>query len=119
MTYIMNKSKSYIAGLYITLFLVLLMVNHDSISNPKKLTYNQNYVDSLKIEIQLRDSLIKDFETYIPIGSPLDSTKINSKYGWRWGRMHQGVDLRGKYKDTVFSTACRNSSRSKTYGWLW
>ena len=116
MTYIMNKSKSYIAGLCITLFLVLLMVNHDSISNPKKLTYNQNYVDSLKIEIQLRDSLIKDFETYIPIGSPLDSTKINSKYGWRWGRMHQGVDLKGKYKDTVFSTAAGIVVEAKRMG---
>ena len=101
----MNKSKSYIIGFTITLFFVLLMVNQDSNSNPKELTYKQNYVDSLKIEIQLRDSLIKDFETYIPLGSPLDSTKINSKYGWRWGRMHQGVDLRGRYKDTVFSTA--------------
>ena len=88
------------------------MVNQDSNSNPKELAYKQTYVDSLKYEIQLRDSLIKDFKTYIPIGSPLDSTKINSKYGWRWGRMHQGIDLRGRYKDTVFSTAAGNSSRS-------
>ncbi len=103
----MHKHKSYITGFFITLFFILIMVNPSSTSNPKpeEPTYNQTYIDSLKIEIQLRDSLIKDFETYIPIGSPLDSTKINSKFGWRWGRMHQGVDLRGRYRDTVFSTA--------------
>lgn len=101
----MNKSKSYIVGFCITLFFVLIMVHQDSNSSSTELTHIQNHVDSLKVEIQLRDSLIKDFETYIPIGSPLDSTKINSKYGWRWGRMHQGVDLRGRYRDTVFSTA--------------
>ena len=60
------------------------MVHQDSNSSSTELTHIQNHVDSLKVEIQLRDSLIKDFETYIPIGSPLDSTKINSKYGWRW-----------------------------------
>ena len=57
----MDKSKSYIIGFTITLFFVLLMVNQDSNSNPKELIYKQTYVDSLKYEIQLRDSLIKDF----------------------------------------------------------
>ena len=105
MTYIMNKSKSYIVGFCITLIFILIMLHHNSNSSSPALVYTQTYVDSLRYEIQLRDSLITDFKTYIPIGSPLDSTKVNSKYGWRWGRMHQGVDLRGRYRDTVFSTA--------------
>jgi len=46
----------------------------------------------------------------LPLGSPLDSLKITSKFGIRkmpnrkW-RKHNGIDLRGNYKDSVHVTA--------------
>ena len=46
----------------------------------------------------------------LPLGSPLDTILISSNYGVRksplgarW-RMHSGIDLKGTYWDTVFST---------------
>jgi murein DD-endopeptidase MepM/ murein hydrolase activator NlpD len=46
----------------------------------------------------------------LPLGSPLDTVSISSNYGWRrspfsrsWQR-HSGIDLKGTYWDTVYST---------------
>ena len=75
MTYIMNKSKSYIVGFCITLIFILIMLHHNSNSSSPAPVYTQTYVDSLTYEIQLRDSLITDFKTYIPIGSPLNASR--------------------------------------------
>ena len=58
MTYIMNKSKSYIVGFCISLIFILIMLHHNSNSSSPALVYTQTYVDSLRYEIQLRDSLI-------------------------------------------------------------
>lgn len=59
------------------------------------------------------DNKIKEYDSILdslPLGSPLDTVSISSNYGWRrspfsrsWQR-HSGIDLKGTYWDTVYST---------------
>tara|TARA_R110002051_G_C8736089_1_gene498448 strand:+ start:1359 stop:1877 length:519 start_codon:yes stop_codon:yes gene_type:complete len=73
--------------------------------------YSKDYVDSLELAISVKDSAIRYFNTYIPFGSPLDSLTISSDFGIRIHpiskrkKFHEGLDLKGCYRDTVFSTA--------------
>lgn len=52
----------------------------------------------------------------IPLGSPLDSIEITSKYGWRNRRKHEGIDLNGTYKDKIYVTA---DGVVKKAGWMY
>ena len=71
----------------------------------------------------LIDSVNKVYQTALdslPLGSPLDTISISSKYGFRkrplgigW-RMHSGIDLKGTRWDTVFATGSGFVSMS---GW--
>lgn len=36
---------------------------------------------------------------------PINNTAITSPYGWRWGRMHNGWDLRAKSGSNVYAVA--------------
>ena len=40
--------------------------------------------------ITIPDSFLIDLKGYVP---PLESPRITSHYGWRWRRMHHGIDL--------------------------
>jgi len=116
----MTTIKSYAVGLSITLFFIIIILEDKEKYNDEEenieVTYPQNYVDSLETEIMLRDSLLGEFYNFIPLGSPLKKTKVNSGYGWRWGRMHQGVDLSGSRRDTVFTTASGVVTKSRRIG---
>jgi len=106
----MKNNPTYIIGFIITLFFVVIMMNYKNKKETHHL-FNKAYVDSLNILITTKDSIIHNFNTYIPFGSPLDSLTISSDFGIRTHpiskhkKFHEGLDLKGCYRDTVFSTA--------------
>ena len=64
------------------------------------------------------DSLINIIDS-LPLGSPLDTLKISSEYGWRrrplrigW-QMHAGTDYLAAWQDTVYATGNGIVKRSR------
>jgi murein DD-endopeptidase MepM/ murein hydrolase activator NlpD len=64
------------------------------------------------------DSLLNIVDS-LPLGSPLDTLKVSSKYGWRrsplglgW-QMHSGTDYLAAWHDTVYATGSGIISMSK------
>ncbi|MGB0455099.1 MAG: M23 family metallopeptidase, partial [Bacteriovoracaceae bacterium] len=56
-----------------------------------------------------------------PLLWPVPSvTQISSKYGWRWGRMHQGIDIPGRKGTAILAAdngkVIYSSSRIRGYG---
>jgi len=73
----------------------------------------EKYIKKLEEDIAETYQHINSFYYFLnglPLGSPLDSLKITSKFGIRknpnkkW-RKHNGIDLSGSYKDSVYVTA--------------
>ena len=70
------------------------------------------------------DSLILIVDS-LPLGSPLDTLEVSSKYGWRrsplrkgW-QMHAGIDYMAIWSDTVYATGSgvvRRASNNQGYG---
>ena len=67
------------------------------------------------------DSLLNIVDS-LPLGSPLDSLKISSEYGWRrspfnvgW-QMHGGTDYMAAWHDTVYATGNGVVSKSRWIG---
>ena len=70
------------------------------------------------------DSLILIVDS-LPLGSPLDTLEVSSKYGWRksplrngW-QMHAGIDYMAMWSDTVYATGSgvvRRASNNQGYG---
>ena len=67
------------------------------------------------------DSLLNIVDS-LPLGSPLDSLKISSEYGWRrspfnvgW-QMHGGTDYMAAWHDTVYATGAGIISKSNWIG---
>jgi murein DD-endopeptidase MepM/ murein hydrolase activator NlpD len=108
----MKNNTTYIALSVITLFFIGIVLNYNY-KNKKEhqKLYSEDYVDSLHTEINVRDSAIQQFNNYIPFGCPLDSLAISSDFGIRVHpiskrrKFHEGLDLKGCYRDTVYSTA--------------
>lgn len=93
-------------------FLVLI-IQHVRIKNKQlhdHIYYQNNYITNITTKLHYIDSTRKYVWRHLPIGSPLDLTLIRSKFGnrrdpitRRWSK-HQGLDLKGTSKDTVYST---------------
>ena len=73
-------------------------------------------------EKSIHDSLCDNVWKHIPFGSPLTETIISSGFGVRrdpftrrW-RKHDGLDLKGTYQDTVYSTGGGYVERASYYG---
>jgi len=70
------------------------------------------------------DSLIHIVDS-LPLGSPLDTLEVSSKYGWRrsplgtgWQK-HVGIDYMAVWSDTVYATGngvVRRAGRNQGYG---
>jgi len=107
---IMKNKTIYIAVSVITLFFIGIMLNYKN-KKEYRVLYSEDYVDSLRGVINVRDSTIRQFNNYIPFGPPLDSIVISSDFGIRVHpiskrrKFHEGLDLKGYYRDTVYSTA--------------
>lgn len=52
----------------------------------------------------------------IYMGLPLDSIKVTSDYGYRWGRLHKGVDLAAATGDNVYSVCDGRVVKAGEYG---
>lgn len=106
----MDNNKSYITGFIITVFFLMILMIHKTNKENNNI-YTPSYVDSLHLQMHIKDSTIRHFNTYIPFGSPLDSLIISSDFGSRvhpiskHKKFHEGLDLRGGYSDTVYCTA--------------
>ena len=66
--------------------------------------------DSLYQILEIKKYSSPDIIRSLPLGSPLDTIDVSSPFGIRknplthlWQR-HQGVDLKGTYQDTVYTT---------------
>ena len=99
--------------LIIGFFFLLLMGNYyttqlDYIQDEttKKIDSLYHHIDSLNNDI----NTLEEYLDSLPLGSPLDTLIISSKYGWRrspvyrgW-RMHRGTDFLATWSDTVYAT---------------
>jgi len=106
------KNNLYNVFIYIISFLlgiiVLMSVMFYSFKND---VYKE--IEILNKSIEETYSHVNSFYYFLdelPLGSPLDTLRITSKYGVRktsnkrW-RKHNGIDLGGNYKDSVHVTA--------------
>ena len=99
-------------NLFIFLFIILI-----GISCKEK---HRNQIDQLQTNVDSLQNIIYCLEEEnqflyttmdsLPLGSPLDTLIISSKFGWRkkplgggWQK-HTGVDFLAAWKDTVYST---------------
>ena len=110
-----------------TLFLfILILVGYQVYLDKQKLKHSisvQNqYINNLHKEMLIRDSLCKDFWSHVPFGKPLEFIIVNSKFGFRRDpfnyryKKHSGIDLKGTYRDTVYTTGAGFVETSKYYG---
>jgi murein DD-endopeptidase MepM/ murein hydrolase activator NlpD len=88
----------------------------------KTINTKEDIIIHLLQEKNIHDSLCDNIWKHIPFGSPLKKTEISSGFGVRkdpftkrW-RRHDGLDLKGTYKDTVYSTGGGVIERASYYG---
>ena len=88
----------------------------------KTINTKEEIIIHLLQEKNIHDSLCDNVWKHIPFGSPLKETKISSSFGVRrdpftrrW-RKHDGLDLKGTYKDTVYSTGGGYVEKASYYG---
>lgn len=102
--------------LAIILMVLLGVIGYQTVYN-KSLTQQfndrENLNDSLLSIITIYDSIQTDLceaLDNLPVKTPLKTIIIDDDFGWRRdpitnrGKLHQGLDLKGSYKDTVYST---------------
>ena len=102
--------------LAVILVILLCVIGYQTVYN-KSLTQEindrENLNDSLLLVIDTYDSiqadLCKVFDN-LPVKTPLKTVIIDDDFGWRRdpitkkGKFHQGLDMKGSYKDTVYAT---------------
>ena len=88
----------------------------------KTINTKEEIIIHLLQEKNIHDSLCDNVWKHVPFGSPLKETKISSSFGVRrdpftrrW-RKHDGLDLKGTYKDTVYSTGGGYVEKASYYG---
>jgi len=112
----------------ILLFTVIQYMNEKHVQSKELLYQRNNSLDSLMIEF---DSLKTNYINLnkaidnLPLNTPLKTIIIDDKYGYRRDpftkkrRFHNGVDLNGNSKDTVYATGIgviKKSSWNMGYG---
>jgi murein DD-endopeptidase MepM/ murein hydrolase activator NlpD len=118
--------------LCILAFIVLGIVLYH-VDSSRRLLQDTIQSHEQKLDIILQD--YKDLNIYydslilivdsLPLGSPLDTLEVSSKYGWRrsplregW-QMHAGIDYMAIWSDTVYATGSgvvRRASNNQGYG---
>lgn len=109
---VMDNYKHIIIYFFLTLIICMIIIGVINNNYEKEIEYKENYIESL-----LNERKLKEFEgdhpiTTLPFGSPLDSLEINSSFGTRHNPItkrwqhHEGIDLKGTYYDTVYTTGC-------------
>ena len=88
----------------------------------KTINTKEEIIIHLLQEKNIHDSLCDNVWKHVPFGSPLKKTEISSGFGVRrdpftrrW-RKHDGVDLKGTYKDTVYSTGAGFVGKASYFG---
>ena len=106
----MENCKLIIVYFFLTLILSIIIIGVINNRHEKEIENKQIYIDSLVNDIHLRQFESTNPLQAIPLGSPLDTIKVSSPFGvrrnpitHRWQR-HQGIDLKGTYRDTVYAT---------------
>ena len=102
--------------LAVTVAILLCLIGYQTVYN-KSLTQQFNeresLNDSLLLVIDTYDSIQADLcEVFdnLPVKTPLKTIIIDDDFGWRRdpitkkGKFHQGLDLKGSYRDTVYAT---------------
>tara|TARA_R110002020_G_scaffold30746_4_gene96601 strand:- start:8800 stop:9375 length:576 start_codon:yes stop_codon:yes gene_type:complete len=116
-----KPNYSVLTSTFIGITLVLIFGGIGMFNNLKKNTTNKmNNLHKINNQLlQEVDSLNTVLDS-LPLGFPLDTIIINDKFGIRkdpilkvW-RKHQGIDLEGTYRDTIYSTGSGTIVRS---GW--
>ena len=76
----------------------------------KTIKQQKNHLFDVYLKKSLNDSICNKIWDHLPFGTPVEIPIISSKFGLRkdpfskrWKR-HQGVDFKGTYRDTVYST---------------
>ena len=123
----MNKEAKITICLLAILFMGLVIFQIDSqtrdlirIMNSHEQKINEVLQRYQDINIHY-DSLLNIVDS-LPLGSPLDTLKVSSDYGWRrspfnigW-QMHAGTDYLAAWHDTVYATGSGIVSKSKWMG---
>ena len=102
--------------LAVILVILLCVIGYQTVYN-KSLTQEindrENLNDSLLLVIDTYDSIQADLCEVLdnlPLKTPLTTVIIDDDFGWRRdpitkkGKFHQGLDMKGSYKDTVYAT---------------
>ena len=101
----------------IIIFVLLVVIVYEgyvliSMQNQLKKTIKQHEHQLINIrhKRKISDSICANLWKHIPFGSPVKTPIISSEFGLRrdpftrrW-RKHEGIDFKGNYKDTVYST---------------
>jgi len=108
------------------LIILCLFINYKSKKNINKLNntikQQDKHFNSLYLEKKIDDSICKKIWESLPLGPPLKFIIVNSKFGLRkdpFSRRytrHDGLDLKGTKKDTVFSTGAGFVEMANYYG---
>ena len=102
--------KTFLISLSVFLILLVQHVRTKNKQLQDQIYYQNNYIINIKQQLHYIDSTRKYVWKHLPIGSPLQFTILKSKFGnrrdpitRRWSK-HEGLDLKGTNKDTVYST---------------
>jgi murein DD-endopeptidase MepM/ murein hydrolase activator NlpD len=100
----------------VILVILFCIIGYQSVYNKSLTELNdnkENLNDSLLSVIATYDSIQTDLCEVLdnlPVKTPLKTVIIDDDYGWRRdpitkkGKFHQGLDMKGSYKDTVYAT---------------
>ena len=64
--------------------------------------------------IALLFEILPKYDIYM--SAPLDTIRVTSEYGYRWGRFHNGVDLAADRGDAVYSVCGGTVAKAGTAG---
>ncbi len=102
--------KTLLISVCVFLILIIQHVRTENKQLHDQIHYQNNYITNITTQLHYIDSTRKHVWKHLPIGSPLEFIILRSKFGNRrdpitrkWSN-HEGLDLKGTYKDTVYST---------------
>ena len=102
--------KTFIISLCVFLILIIQHLNNTNKSLQGQIEYQNHYIIDINKKSHYLHSTRKRVWKHLPIGSPMTFINVRSKFGnrrdpmtRRWSK-HEGLDLKGTYKDTVYST---------------
>lgn len=64
--------------------------------------------------IALLFEILPKYDVYM--SAPLDTVRVTSEYGYRWGRLHKGVDLAADRGDAVYSVCGGTVAKAESAG---